>query len=248
MPAILMLVVFPLIAVIVPLIILLKSIHRIGPTEVGLVTRRYSWRKLTDDNPVAFRGEAGYQGELLMPGARFKLWPLSSVTKYPWVQVPAGEIGVVIAQIGRPLPIGAKSARYRPEFGNFTDLAAFLNGGGEKGVQRPVLPPGTLVPIHPVAFLIITAREVFGLPVAPELAALAEDGDLAPESFGLDANRLKVVVIAPQGDRDVVGLVTALEGEPLASGDIASFSQKTRIVWPSATRARFRPRRAARRR
>src|SRR5262249_49443227 len=59
-------------------------------------------------------------------------------------------------------------------------------------------------------------------PVAPDLAALADDDDLTPESFGLDPNRLKVVVIAPQGDRDVVGLVTALEGEPLASGDIAS--------------------------
>ena len=73
------------------------------------------------------------------------------VTKFPWVQVPAGEIGVVIAQVGQPLPIGAKSAVYKPEFGNFTDLRGFIDNGGQKGVQRPVLPPGTLVPIHPVA-------------------------------------------------------------------------------------------------
>ena len=49
-----------------------------------------------------------------------------------------------------------------------------------------------------------------------------ENGELAPESFGLDPARLRVVVIAPEGNRDVIGLVTALEGEPLASGDIAS--------------------------
>jgi len=41
-----------------------------------------------------------------MPGLRIKLWPLLAVQKHPWVQVPAGEIGVVIAQVGDPLPIG----------------------------------------------------------------------------------------------------------------------------------------------
>ena len=54
------------------------------------------------------------------PGLRFKLWPVFGVKKFPWVQVPAGEIGVVIAQVGAPLPIGAKSASYKPEFENFS--------------------------------------------------------------------------------------------------------------------------------
>jgi hypothetical protein len=212
----------PAIALVVLALCVLRSWHRIGPTEVGLVTKRFGMRKLSDDNPVAFAGEAGYQAVLLMPGTRFKLWPVYSVTKFPWVQVPAGEIGVVIAQVGHALPIGAKSARYRPQFGNFTDLGTFLVGGGEKGVQRPVLPPGTLVPIHPVAFLVITSREVFGLPVSPDLAVRDRHGKLTPESFGLSDKQLKVLVIAPQGDRDMVGLVTVLEGDPLASGDIAS--------------------------
>jgi uncharacterized membrane protein YqiK len=204
------------------LLAVLRSIHRIGPAEVGLVTKRVAVRRLADDNPIAFRGEAGFQARLLMPGLRFKLWPIFSVAKFPWVQVPAGEIGVVVAQMGQPLPIGAKSAQYRPEFGNFVDLEAFLQFGGEKGVQRPVLSPGALVPIHPVAFVVITSRTVFGLPVAPELANVADGNQLTPASFALDPDQLRVVVIAPQGDRDVVGLVTALEGEPLPSGDIAS--------------------------
>jgi uncharacterized membrane protein YqiK len=201
------------------LALLLKSIHSIGPSEVGLVNKRFGIRRLTEDNPIAFRGEAGYQATLLMPGTRLKLWPIYAVTKFPWVQVPAGEIGVVIAQIGKPLPIGAKSAAYRPEFGHFTDLAAFLHNGGEKGVQRPVLPPGTLVPIHPVAFMVITSREVFGQPIVPELA---HHKHIGPEAFGLRPEQLDVVVIAAQGDRDMIGLVTALEGDPLSSGDIAS--------------------------
>ena len=41
-------------------------------------------------------------------------------------RVPAGQIGVVIAQVGQPLPIGAKSAVYKPAFGNFTDLNTFI--------------------------------------------------------------------------------------------------------------------------
>jgi uncharacterized membrane protein YqiK len=147
----------------------LMSIVTIGPTEVGLVTKRFSFRKLPDDNPVAFRGEAGYQAELLTPGVRFKLWPIFGVKKFPWVQVQAGEIGVVIAQVGARLPIGAKSAEYHESLGNFSHLEEFIKGGGQKGVQRPVLPPGTLVPIHPVGFLVVTSRKVYGLPVSPDL-------------------------------------------------------------------------------
>jgi regulator of protease activity HflC (stomatin/prohibitin superfamily) len=206
------------------LICALKSIKTIGPTEVGLVIKRFSFRKLPEDNPIAFRGEAGYQAELLQPGLRFKLWPVFAVKKYPWIQVPAGEIGVVIAQVGEPLPIGAKSAAYKHQFGNFADVSEFVDGGGEKGVQRPVLPPGTLLPIHPVAFLVVTARKVYGLPVSPELSerARATGGVLRPESFGLSAEQLQVVVIAPRGPQDMIGIVTTLEGGPLPSGDIAS--------------------------
>src|SRR5947209_2159668 len=182
--------------------VLWRSIVVIGPAEIGLVVKRVSRRHNTTDIPIAFNGEAGYQAELLMPGVRFKLWPTYAVIKHPWVQVPAGEIGVVISQIGRPLATGSKSAVYSPDFGNFTNLRAFLEGGGQKGVQRPVLPPGTLAPIHPVAFLVVTATKAYGLPVD---AQLITRGPLSPSSFGLSPNQLRFTVIAPAGDQDVVG-------------------------------------------
>ena len=176
-------------AVVALLVVLVvgKSVHRIGPAEVGLVNKKVGLRKLRGDNPIAFRGEAGYQAELLMPGLRFRFWPISSVTRCPWVQVPAGEIGVVIAQVGEPLPIGAKSAVYKSQFGNFTDLKTFIENGGQKGVQRPVLSPGTLAPIHPVAFLVITKPEVFGVPVSSELHELAGKRGQLTFSAPLDA-------------------------------------------------------------
>ena len=129
------------------IVLIWKSIYSIGPTQVGLVRKRFG-KPLPGDNPIAFQHEAGYQAELLMPGLRFRFLPIDAVTKYPWVQVPAGQIGLVSAQIGQPLPIGAKSAVYTHGFGNFTDLHAFVEsvagpGGqkikGEKGVQRLVL-------------------------------------------------------------------------------------------------------------
>ena len=88
------------VAVVLVLAVVLQSIHRIGAAEVGLVNKKLGFKKLHDDNPIAFHGEAGYQAELLMPGLRFRLWPVSTVSRFPWVQVPAGETGVVIAQVG----------------------------------------------------------------------------------------------------------------------------------------------------
>ena len=215
------------IAAVVVLSSVLHSIYSIGPTQIGLVRKRFG-AKLPGDNPLAFRGEAGYQAQLLMPGLRFKFGLVFAVTKHPWVQVPAGQIGVVIAQVGQPLPIGAKSAVYKPEFGNFSDLNTFIEKGGQKGVQRPVLSPGTLAPIHPVAFLVITKPEVFGQPVSSDLSALAQKkGALTYAEFGLEERQLEVTRISPYPTEagkvlDMVGVVTTLEGEPLPAGDIAS--------------------------
>jgi uncharacterized membrane protein YqiK len=204
----------PLVVAIVVLVLLvlvvMRSFHAIGPAEVGLVTKRVG-RRLKGDQLIALKHEAGYQADLLMPGLRFKLWPVFKVHRYDWVQVPPDHIGLVIAQVGAPLPTGAKSAMYRPEFGNFSDLRTFLANGGQRGVQRPVLPPGTTVPIHPVGFVIITSSMVFGKVLSD--ATLAAVNQVDPQS-------LKVMHITPQGDRDIVGVVTTLEGP--ASGDIAS--------------------------
>ncbi len=214
-------------ALVLIVILVVPSIRIIGPTEVGLVTKRFSLRRLPDDNPVALRGEAGYQADLLMPGWRFKLWVLFAVEKHPWVQVRAGEIGVVVAQVGRPLPIGAKSAESVSQLNLIADLRAWLRAGGQKGVQRPVLPPGTLMPVHPVGFLVLTRERVYGLPVAHEFQRLQAHGRLSFQSFGLEAEQLTVTVITPRssasgGVVDTCGIVTALEGQPLPPGAIAS--------------------------
>lgn len=195
------------------LLVLINSYYRIGPNQVGLVTKRYSQKALDEENLVAFAGESGYQANLLMPGLQFALWPIYTVEKFPWVQIPAGQIGVVIAQVGAPLPVGAKSAVYKDEFGQFADLEAFVRLGGQKGVQRPVLPPGTTLPMHPVAFVVMTKDYTFGRPLSPETNS---------QNFGLRPSDFEVLQIRRNADGgDRIGIVTTLEGSPLPSGDIA---------------------------
>jgi hypothetical protein len=205
------------------LTVALLSIHRIGPNEVGLVIRRWGPRR-AEGGPIAFHGEAGYQADLLMPGVAIRVWPMNRVEKHPWVQIPTGEVGLVIAQAGAPLPTGWKSGVYKPVFGQFTDVRTFVAEGGQQGVQRPVLPPGAILPLHPVAFLVLSQSRSFGLPVNAEYRAR-----FAPALFGLEPEELTLRVIEPLrihesgADRiiDIVGIVETLEGEPLPSGDIA---------------------------
>ena len=163
---------------------------------------------------------------MLMPGLRIKLWPIFAVQKFPWVQVPGG-------RDRRGDRAGRCAAADRREERRVPDRVRQLlrtsrrssSVGGQKGVQRPVLPPGTLMPIHPVAFLVLTPQAG----VRPAGVAGPRRGDARraagcsrPESFGLTSEALRVVVIAPEGPVDMIGIVTVLEGEPLPSGDIAS--------------------------
>jgi regulator of protease activity HflC (stomatin/prohibitin superfamily) len=211
------------------IIVMINSLWMIGPTQVGLVRKRFSWKRLESGSPVAFNGAAGYQADLLTAGLRFKLWPWFTVTRHPLVQIPAGQIGVVIAQVGRPLPIGAKSAVYKAEFGSFQDVASFMRNGGEKGVQRIVLPPGSVAAIHPVGFLVVALNHVYGVPVADEYVSLLRraGGGLTHQTFGLIDEQMMVVRIQPRTTTDgklidMVGIITTLEGSPSPQGAMAN--------------------------
>ena len=72
------------VVVVLLVLVVMNSFKNIGASEVGLVTKRIG-KNLQGDQIVALNGEAGYQADLLMPGLRFKLWPIFSVSRYPWV-------------------------------------------------------------------------------------------------------------------------------------------------------------------
>ena len=205
------------VVVLLLLVEVLLSLHKIGPSQVGLVTKNFGAR-LPEGSLIARHGEAGYQPELLMPGWRLKLFPIFKVSTFPWVQIPPGAIGVIIAQVGAPLDPGAKSAHYTGALGDFSNLAQFLDNGGQRGVQRPVMQPGVTLPIHPIAFVVATVGQTFGLPVSDstlDMISTLTTADLSvtyinPQAAGHNAEAV-----------DVIGVVTTLEGPPLPSGDIA---------------------------
>src|SRR4051812_30624395 len=125
-----------------------------------------------------------------MPRGRVEILPVYSGGRHPWGQVAPGHTGLVLAQGGEALPTGAESAGDKPEVGSLADVSAFLANGGQRGVQRPVLPPGTTVPMHPVGFVVLTTAGVFGKMISEATAQALEQ---------IEADALKVVHITPQG-------------------------------------------------
>lgn len=208
-----------IIAVVVVLLVLYvvaRSFHRIGDAQFGLVSKNFG-KQLPEGSrsPIALHGEAGFQPDMLMPGWRFKLWPIYRVSVEERIQIPMGAVGVVISQVGDPLPVGAKTAAYKTEFGDFRDLRAFIEHGGQVGVQRPVLAQGTSHLLHPVAFVVVTKGRIYGRPLSEDIKRMAQN---------LSAEQLSVTRIGsarPDGKDNTIGLVTTLEGPPLPSGDIA---------------------------
>ena len=129
---------------------LLLSINYIGPTEVGLVTKRFGLATSSDDNVIAFNGEAGYQAEAVDAGAPFKLWPDLRREEVP---VGAGAGG----RDRRGDRAGRRRAAYRREERACTsrssatsrDVADVHRRRRTERCAAPGAAPGTLLPDAP---------------------------------------------------------------------------------------------------
>jgi uncharacterized membrane protein YqiK len=170
----------------------LRIIHE---NESGLVIKRFG-PSLAANRIVALNGEAGYQARMLPPGWHFGYWRWRyKVVKVRVVVVPPGEIALVVAADGAPIPpervLGREIA-----CDNFQNAEAFLRERGERGRQLGFLTAGTYR-INPALFEIITAR------MAPAHEMREQD----------------LTVYQMPSDR--VGIVTVLDGRPIPSGDLA---------------------------
>ncbi len=212
-----------IVAAVLLLLLVWKSFHAIGAAEVGLVAKRFAFRKLGRGQPHRLPRRSRLPGRAA--DARPALQALADVLRQ---EVPVGA-GPGRGDRRRHRAGGRSAADRREERGlqagarNFSDIATFVEHGGQKGVQRPVLPPGTLVPIHPVAFLVhhtadgvrptrLTGPRRAGQRRCPHAGVVRADTRAAAR----DGHRTRLPLL------DMVGIVTALEGEPLPSGDIAS--------------------------
>lgn len=161
----------------------------------GLVIKRFG-PPLPEGRIIATNGEAGYQARMLPPGWHFGLWVWRyKVVKVPVIIVGPGEIALVVAADGKPMPSERVLGR-EVACDNFQDAEAFLRHGGERGRQLAVMTGGTYR-VNPALFDIVTPA-----------TAKAHD---------MSAADLHVYSLPA----DKVGIVTVLDGRPIAAGDLA---------------------------
>ncbi len=87
-------------------------------------------------------GQRGPQMTLIPPGS-YRINPLLfTVTLADVISIPPGQVGVVEARDGKPLPSGRIIAR-QVDCDSYQDGQAFLAGGGERGPQMGLVTPGT---------------------------------------------------------------------------------------------------------
>jgi uncharacterized membrane protein YqiK len=141
--------VLPLVLIVVGYKLFLRvfGVIIIPEDSIGIVNRRFvlfgQHRTLPGGAIIALHGEAGLQADALAPGLHFGYWPWQyTVTRQPFITVKEGFIGIVEARDGKPLSHGHVLAR-QVACDSFQDARAFLSGGGERGPQIAIIPPGT---------------------------------------------------------------------------------------------------------
>jgi regulator of protease activity HflC (stomatin/prohibitin superfamily) len=96
-------------------------------------------------------GQRGPQIEVMLPG-RYRLnSDLFTVELRPATMVGAGQVGLVTANDGAPLPEGELVAPVVEAHDDYQNASAFLASGGQRGPQYDLLKPGTYY-INPMMF------------------------------------------------------------------------------------------------
>ena len=164
--------------------------------QVGIVVKRFGSRALPPGQLIALAGEAGYQADTLAPGLHFGYWRWQyRILKVPVTVVPQGEIALVLAASGAAIPSERILGRV-VDCDNFQDARKFLVNGGEKGRQLGLLTAGTYR-INHALFNVITSATA--------------------HEHGMSSEQLLLHRIEP----DMVGIVTALDGQSIEAGEIA---------------------------
>ncbi len=202
----------------------LSSFRLVGENQIGVVSRNIGGGSLAPGKIIATKGEMGTQAKILPPGWHPWLWPvIYDVDTRFLVEIKEGEIALLTAMDGQPLPPGEI---YAPEWDESLlkrmaeDAEFFLSteGGGYKGPQASVLTPGKYR-INPELFkheivdvtnvkkatVGVVKSNVGDVPagVGDTLAALVEKGQrgiwrepLLPQEYYLNTKAYEVTMIS----------------------------------------------------
>jgi len=180
----------------VPLVPLLTGAVLIRERQVGVIVKKFGGGALQPGRLIALGGEAGYQADTLAPGLHFGYFRWQyRINKVPVTVVPQGEIALVVAADGAPIPAERILGRV-VDCDNFQDARKILANGGEKGRQLGILTAGTYR-INLAQFSVITSSSAV--------------------EHEMTASQLLLHRVEP----DMVGVVTTLDGQPIEAGEIA---------------------------
>ena len=126
---------------VVLLILLFKSIVNAGGDEIVVLERRWYGASMPENRTIAKSDEVGVQARILGPGMRFLMPFIYKASKYKFIKINKGQVGLVTAITGEPLKSGQLFAD-PVECNFYQDGEMFLNNGGQKGPQVAILPDG----------------------------------------------------------------------------------------------------------
>ncbi len=114
--------------------------------RIGLVTKKFvlfGKQELPEGRIIATNGEAGFQAQTLPPGVYFWKWIWQySITFQPFIIIPTGKIGLILARDGAELETGRILGR-KVDCDSYQDSVSFLANGGRKGRQTAIIAPGS---------------------------------------------------------------------------------------------------------
>ncbi|MBI2511585.1 MAG: hypothetical protein HYV96_06365 [Opitutae bacterium] len=172
----------------------------VGNDETGIVAKQFG-DPLPTGHIIARNGERGPQQEILGPGWHFGFIPfIYEVNLTRVMTIEPGQVGVVSARDGQPLP---EAQTFAPPWSNAQDMLnapKFLAGAGYRGPQTTILTPGTYrynTALHQI-------RSIPALQVAAGLVAVIKSntGKVLPN----DSRTYTVVNGVPLVPRDFRGI------------------------------------------
>ena len=140
--------IFPILAIVLYKYVLrIVGIVIIPQDKIGLVTKKFvlfgTDKNLPDGKIIATKGESGFQSATLAPGLYFWKWPWQyEITQEDFIVIPQGEIGLVLAKDGAPIPTGSILGR-SVKCDSFQNAEEFLKNGGMKGRQSNYITAGS---------------------------------------------------------------------------------------------------------
>lgn len=127
-------------------------------------------------------GERGPQITVIPPGTYRINTALFSIVEEPVTEIQDNMVGIVTTKEGRSLPTGDIAGREIAGHNLFQDGQAFLDNGGQKGLQEQVILAGRYF-INP-RFATVEVREMTTVPIANAGVVIAYVGEVGEDQTG----------------------------------------------------------------